>query len=233
MWNRTRSWRGRVARDQPVSASVAHSTVLTVRNFLDDITLWGWAGRPADASARVRNRRASTPPTVAAGAHPRRRCRADRRRQPSRGPVRPLGDHASATGRAATRRIPRPRTRLRRRLRAHRNWPSRSANSPPNAPSPSTPTPSPRSMTGPLNEEPNAPTPIPAPASQPTSSSPNTAAGSSRGASAPGYETPSTRPGSPAPAARRCGSRPTCSATPTPPNSNWRFAFQARHSACD
>jgi integrase len=46
-WNRTRGWRGRVARDRPVSTSVAHSTVLTVRNFLDDITLWGWADRPA------------------------------------------------------------------------------------------------------------------------------------------------------------------------------------------
>ncbi len=46
-WNRTRGWRGRKARDQPVSASVAHSTVLSVRNFLDDITLWGWADRPA------------------------------------------------------------------------------------------------------------------------------------------------------------------------------------------
>src|SRR6266508_6543360 len=45
-WNRTRGWRGRVARDQRVSASVVHSTVLTVRNFLDDITLWGWADRP-------------------------------------------------------------------------------------------------------------------------------------------------------------------------------------------
>lgn len=45
-WNRTRSWRGRLARDQRVSASVAHSAVLTLRNFLDDITLWGWADRP-------------------------------------------------------------------------------------------------------------------------------------------------------------------------------------------
>jgi integrase len=45
--DRTRPWRGRVARDQRVSASVVHSTVLTVRNFLDHITLWGWADRPA------------------------------------------------------------------------------------------------------------------------------------------------------------------------------------------
>jgi integrase len=45
-WNRTRTWRGRVARDQRVSAAAVHSAVLTVRNFLDDITLWGWADRP-------------------------------------------------------------------------------------------------------------------------------------------------------------------------------------------
>jgi integrase len=45
-WNRTRTWRGRLTRDQRVSVSVVHSTVLTVRNFLDDITLWGWADRP-------------------------------------------------------------------------------------------------------------------------------------------------------------------------------------------
>lgn len=45
-WNQTRTWRGRVARDQRVSASARHAAVLTVRNFLDDITLWGWADRP-------------------------------------------------------------------------------------------------------------------------------------------------------------------------------------------
>jgi integrase len=46
VWNRTRSWRGRLARDKQVSASVAHSSVLALRNLLDDITLWGWAERP-------------------------------------------------------------------------------------------------------------------------------------------------------------------------------------------
>jgi integrase len=45
-WNRTRTWRGRVARDQRISVSAVHGAVLTVRNFLDDITLWGWADRP-------------------------------------------------------------------------------------------------------------------------------------------------------------------------------------------
>ena len=45
-WNRSRPWRGRLARPQAVSASVAHEAVLALRNFLDDITLWGWAERP-------------------------------------------------------------------------------------------------------------------------------------------------------------------------------------------
>lgn len=47
VWNRTRPWRGRLARPQAVSITVAHEAVLTLRNFLDDITLWGWAERPA------------------------------------------------------------------------------------------------------------------------------------------------------------------------------------------
>jgi integrase len=46
-WNATRPWRGRVARDQAVAPSVVHATVLAVRNFLDDLALWGWAERPA------------------------------------------------------------------------------------------------------------------------------------------------------------------------------------------
>jgi len=47
VWNRTRPWRGRLARPRSVSVSAAQSAVLTLRNFLDDITLWGWAERPA------------------------------------------------------------------------------------------------------------------------------------------------------------------------------------------
>lgn len=47
VWNRTRPWRGRLARPRSVSISVAHEAVLSLRNFLDDITLWGWAERPA------------------------------------------------------------------------------------------------------------------------------------------------------------------------------------------
>lgn len=47
VWNRTRPWRGRLARPRVVSASVAQAAVLALRNLLDDITLWGWAERPA------------------------------------------------------------------------------------------------------------------------------------------------------------------------------------------
>jgi hypothetical protein len=44
--NATRRWRGRLARDRRVAPTVVHATVLAVRNFLDDITAWGWAERP-------------------------------------------------------------------------------------------------------------------------------------------------------------------------------------------
>lgn len=47
VWNRTRPWRGRLARPQAVSIMAVQEAVLTLRNFLDDITLWGWAERPA------------------------------------------------------------------------------------------------------------------------------------------------------------------------------------------
>ena len=47
IWNRQRTWRGRVAHDRVVSASVVHSSVLSLRNFLDDVTLWGWTDRPS------------------------------------------------------------------------------------------------------------------------------------------------------------------------------------------
>jgi hypothetical protein len=50
VWNRARCWRGRVARDQQVSASVVHNTMLTLRNFLDDITLWGGPTAPHGGS---------------------------------------------------------------------------------------------------------------------------------------------------------------------------------------
>ncbi len=44
--NATRRWRGRLARDRQVAPSVVHAAVLAVRNFLDDVTAWGWAERP-------------------------------------------------------------------------------------------------------------------------------------------------------------------------------------------
>ena len=46
VWNRTRPWRGRKARPRPVSAAVAQSAVLSLRNLLEDITAWGWADAP-------------------------------------------------------------------------------------------------------------------------------------------------------------------------------------------
>ena len=44
--NHKRPWRGRVARDQPVSPAVSKRTVIDLRCFLDDLALWGWAERP-------------------------------------------------------------------------------------------------------------------------------------------------------------------------------------------
>jgi integrase len=46
-WNRTRPWRGRKARPRPIGAAVAHATVLSVRNMLDDIAAWDWADVPS------------------------------------------------------------------------------------------------------------------------------------------------------------------------------------------
>jgi site-specific recombinase XerD len=46
VYNRTRTWRGRKTRDKQVAPTVVHAAVLSLRNFLDDITLWGWAERP-------------------------------------------------------------------------------------------------------------------------------------------------------------------------------------------
>jgi len=48
-WNRTRSWRGqraRAAKGRTISAAVAQSSVLSLRNMLDDIAAWGWAEAP-------------------------------------------------------------------------------------------------------------------------------------------------------------------------------------------
>ena len=45
--NHRRPWRGRVARDQPVAASVSKRTVVDLRAFFDDLAVWGWAERTA------------------------------------------------------------------------------------------------------------------------------------------------------------------------------------------
>ena len=45
--NHKRPWRGRLARDQAVSAAVSKRTVIDLRCFLDDLALWGWAERPS------------------------------------------------------------------------------------------------------------------------------------------------------------------------------------------
>jgi integrase len=49
-WNRARGWRGQRAAagaGRIVSAAVAQSAVLSLRNLLDDITAWGWQQAPA------------------------------------------------------------------------------------------------------------------------------------------------------------------------------------------
>ena len=44
-YNHGRPWRGRVARDRPVSAVVSKRTVIDLRCFFDDLAVWGWAER--------------------------------------------------------------------------------------------------------------------------------------------------------------------------------------------
>ena len=46
-WNKGRPWRGWLARDKPVSASVSKHAVVDLRAFFEDIAIWGWAERPA------------------------------------------------------------------------------------------------------------------------------------------------------------------------------------------
>jgi len=49
-WNRTRPWRGQRAaagNGRAISAAVAQSAVLSLRNMLDDIAAWGWADAPS------------------------------------------------------------------------------------------------------------------------------------------------------------------------------------------
>ena len=46
VWNHQRPWRGRVARNKPVAASVSKRTVVDLRAFFEDLAVWGWADRP-------------------------------------------------------------------------------------------------------------------------------------------------------------------------------------------
>jgi len=46
-WNHTRPSRGRRCHGQPVSIARQHSTVAALKTFFEDVTLWGWAERPA------------------------------------------------------------------------------------------------------------------------------------------------------------------------------------------
>ena len=46
VWNHRRPWRGWLARDKPVAASVSKRTVVDLRCFFDDLAVWGWAQRP-------------------------------------------------------------------------------------------------------------------------------------------------------------------------------------------
>jgi integrase len=47
IWNQGRPWRGWLARDKPVSASVSKRAVVDLRAFFEDLSIWGWAERPA------------------------------------------------------------------------------------------------------------------------------------------------------------------------------------------
>jgi hypothetical protein len=46
VWNHRRPWRGWLARDKPVSASVSKRAVVDLRAFFEDLAVWGWAQRP-------------------------------------------------------------------------------------------------------------------------------------------------------------------------------------------
>ena len=47
IWNRNRPWRGPQGTPRPVSVAVAQSAVLSLRNLLEDIAVWGWAEAPS------------------------------------------------------------------------------------------------------------------------------------------------------------------------------------------
>src|SRR6266545_3422120 len=206
-WNATRPWRGRVARDQPVAASVVHATVLAVCNFLDDLALWEWAERPArqllfasDVPRLPRALPRSWPQSPSWAT-----------RSPVAGCwccVAPGCGWASCSTWSSTASST--------TARPGRGCGSRSASSAPNARCRLIPTPWPRWMPGPPTADPNAPCRTPEAAGPPTSCSASTAGSCDPGASARASTRPSGPRGSPAPTGRRCGWCPTSCATPAP-----------------
>jgi integrase len=120
-WNATRPWRGRVARSAragPVAASVVHATVLTLRNFLDDLTLWGWAERPtgqllfaADVPRLPEPCHGRSPPTTTARPWPQ---------SPSSPTRSPAAGCSCSAARGCAWGAARPGARQRRRLRPGR-----------------------------------------------------------------------------------------------------------------
>jgi site-specific recombinase XerD len=47
VYNHGRPWRGWLARDKPVAASVSKRAVVDLRAFFEDLAIWGWAERPS------------------------------------------------------------------------------------------------------------------------------------------------------------------------------------------
>jgi hypothetical protein len=210
-WNATRPWRGRVARSRragPVAASVVHATVLTVRNFLDDLALWGWTERPARQLVF-----ASDVPRL-----PRALPRAlspDQDRALMAAVAQLADPFCAAWGCGWASCSTWSWTASSTTARPEAGCGSRSASSAPSARCRLTPTPWSHWTPGPPTAAPSAPCRTPATADPPTSCSASTAGSCDPGASARGSTRPCTPPGSPARMGRRCGWCPTSCATPT------------------
>jgi hypothetical protein len=202
-WNQTRTWRGRVARDQRVSAAAVHGAVLTVRNFLDDITLWGWADRPQRRlifASDVPRLPGPLPRALAPDADAALMAAAGCLDDPfarsailllRRSGLRLGSASTSSSAASSTTAPPAP------------GCASRSASSAPSARSRLTPPLWTPSTPGPSTAASSGRTRTRAPASPPTSCSPSTAGGSAPGGSARACAPPSQRPVWPGPAGSR------------------------------